>query len=189
MVTPTEDIHLIREYLKTKASSSCFAFVARHQNAVFGLCYRILNNREEAEEAAQDTFIKFFESLEKLKDVSKFRSWLMSIAYRTGIDYHRKKKPYEDDLDRATPLMIPDQWDPDQALRKKQRLELLEQLFAQMNPQDSSILELHYVQDQSVKAIADMLNLSESNVKVRLMRSREVLKKKISPAYKYELNP
>ncbi len=188
-MTPTADINLIKEYLSTKSSSAAFTFVGNYQNAVFGMCYRILKVREEAEEAAQDSFIKFFESLHKLQDVDKFKSWLMSIAYRTAIDYHRKKKAPAQDLEALPQSVATDQSNPDKVLRSKQRLELLEGLFAQLSELDATLLQLYYVQDMTIRDIADTVDQSESNVKVRLMRSREVLKKKMSPNYKEELKP
>ncbi len=183
----TNDADLIREYLRTKSSSASFAFVSRHQDSVFGLSYSILKHQEEAEEVAQDAFLKFFDSLEKLRDVEKFKSWLLSITYRTAIDQYRKRKPPSKELNEVPEDYVIDDFDPQKIMQKNQRTHLLETLFDSLDKLDASILTLYYIEDMSVKMIAETLNQSESNTKIRLMRSREILRKKMTPAYRQAL--
>ena len=79
--------------VKRDGSSSGFQnLIQLFENKVFTMCYRIIGNREEAEEASQDVFLKCFRSLHKLEADSKFPQWLMKIAYSKAIDYVRKKK-------------------------------------------------------------------------------------------------
>lgn len=154
-----------------------------------GMCYKILRNREEAEEAAQDTFVKFFESLEKLKEPEKMKSWLLSIAYRTAIDYYRRKKPVMADVDLIAEPAATAGERPDQQLEKIQSRVLLERLFASLDRTDASILTLYYLEDMAVKEIGETLAQSESNIKIRLMRAREYLRGKMEPIYLKELKP
>lgn len=182
-----DDLDLIQEYRKTKSSTACFTFVSRHQRSVFGMCYKVLKNREEAEEAAQDAFIKFFDALDKLREPEKFKSWLLSIAYRTAIDTYRRRRPFAADIEDVPDHQTPEGEDPHQLLHSSQKRQLLENIFNEMSPLDASILNLFYIEDQPVKLIAEILNQTESNVKIRLMRTREVLKQKLEPIYKREL--
>ena len=73
--------------------------VDKHQTYVFSITLRILKNREEAEEAAQDVFIKAFRRLNSFNQKAKFTTWLYRIAYNTAIDYSRKKKRYTTSID------------------------------------------------------------------------------------------
>ena len=66
--------------------------VDRYKDLVFTLSLRMLKNREEAEEVAQDTFIKVFKSLDKFKGDAKFSTWIYRIAYNTSLDYLKKNK-------------------------------------------------------------------------------------------------
>ncbi|HNP95681.1 MAG TPA: sigma-70 family RNA polymerase sigma factor [Cyclobacteriaceae bacterium] len=184
-----EDLRLIQEYIDRQSSNACYSLVSRHQRAVFGMCFRILKNREEAEEAAQDSFLKFFDSLHKLREREKFKSWLMSIAYRTAIDRYRSRKPVLTDIDRLADTTADKNNDPQQQMQVTQKRELIEQIFEKMNPLDSSILNLYYTEDMQVKEIANVLEQTESNVKIRLMRARQVLRSKLEPLYKRELKP
>lgn len=182
-----DDTSLIGEYLAKKSSSACFALVTRHQQSVFGMCYKILKNREEAEEAAQDVFIKCFDSLEKLKEPKKMKSWILSIAYRTAIDYYRRRKPAMQDVDLVPEPKSAEGENPDHEFEKIQSKAMLRQVFDSMEKLDASILTLFYLEDMSVKEIAETLNQSESNIKIRLMRSRDYLRVKMEPIYLKEL--
>jgi RNA polymerase sigma factor (sigma-70 family) len=182
-----DDTSLIREYLTKRSSSSCFALVSRHQQSVFGMCYKILRNREEAEEAAQDVFIKCFDSLEKLKEPEKIKHWLLSVAYRTAIDYYRKRKPAMSDVVSIREPPSTEGENPDKRLEKMQSKALLQRVFDSMEKLDASILSLFYLEDMSVREIAKTLNQSESNIKIRLMRSRDYLRVKMESIYLKEL--
>jgi RNA polymerase sigma factor (sigma-70 family) len=71
------------------------SLIDRYQKYVFTIAYNILKNREEAEEAAQDVFIKVYKTLRGFERKSKFSTWLYTIAYRTALDYQKKEEiPY-----------------------------------------------------------------------------------------------
>ncbi len=182
-----DDLALIREYLATQSSNACFHLVSRHERSVFGMCYKILRNREEAEEAAQDSFLKFFDSLPKLREIQKFKSWLLSIAYRTAIDLYRKRKPASSNIENVEEVKTMESKDPELIYQHINSSELMQQLFASMGEQDASILTLFYQDDLPVKEIAKVLNLTESNVKIRLMRTRDILRMKMQGLYNREL--
>ena len=80
--------------LITQGDTIAFSvLVERYKDLVFTLTYRILKNREDAEEASQDTFIKAYKSLSKFKGDSKFSTWIYKIAYNTSLDRLKKTKP------------------------------------------------------------------------------------------------
>ncbi|MDH4058245.1 MAG: sigma-70 family RNA polymerase sigma factor [Cyclobacteriaceae bacterium] len=185
----SSDSDLIKEYLQTKSSTACYTLVTRYQQSVFGMCYRVLKQREEAEEAAQDSFLKFFDSLHKLREPGKFKSWLLSIAYRTAIDMYRRRKRPALDIDTVPDYKTPEDRDPQQLMQSLQKKQWIERLFNTMPALDASILNLYYIEDMPVKEIAVILNQTESNIKIRLMRTRILLKEKLEPLYKSEFQP
>ena len=182
-----DDIDLIREYNNKKSSTACYALISRYQQSVFGMCYKILKHREEAEEAAQDTFIKFFDSLEKLREPEKLKSWLLSIAYRTAIDFYRRKRPTMKEVESIPESKLTGGENPQKILEKTQSKELLEQVFDSLDKLDASILTLYYLDDMPIKEIAQTLNQTDSNIKIRLMRARVYLREKMELIYLKEL--
>ncbi len=183
-----EDLSLISDYLATQSSNACYRLVSRHEHAVFGMCYKVLRNREEAEEAAQDSFLKFFQSLPKLRDHKKFKSWLLSTAYRTAIDLYRRRKVSTSSVEDIHETSAIEDRDPSMILQTKKSNELIQQVFCSMGEQDATILTLYYQEDRPVKEIAVLLGQSESNVKIRLMRTRETLRQKLQPLYENQLS-
>ena len=89
----TNDQHYINLVLDGDANAFT-SLVNRYKNMVFTLTLRMLKNREEAEEVAQDTFIKMYKSLNKFKGDSKFSTWVYRIAYNTSLDRLKKNKKY-----------------------------------------------------------------------------------------------
>ncbi|HRX01179.1 MAG TPA: sigma-70 family RNA polymerase sigma factor, partial [Cyclobacteriaceae bacterium] len=112
-----------------------------------------------------------------------------SIAYRTAIDRYRSRKPVLTDIDMLAETIADKSDDPQQQMQVTQKRELIDQIFEKMNPLDSSILNLYYTEDMQVKEIANVLEQTESNIKIRLMRARQVLRSKLEPLYKRELKP
>lgn len=166
-----------REYiseLKKNGSSISFQnLVQLFEQRVFTLCYRIIGNREEAEEAAQDSFLNCYRNIHKLEDESKFPQWLLKIAYTKSIDYTRKKKLELVDFDELS------DFSGDVNSKRSGTLEhslLLEKSLQQLSPQSRAIITLYYQEDMPIKEIASLLAISQSNVKIKLHRSRIEIK-------------
>jgi len=87
----TQDQLLIKEIINSNSPRAYRFLVEKYENKVFTVCMRILRNREEAEEAAQDVFVKGFKILNTLKDHTKFPNWILKIAYTISIDRGRLK--------------------------------------------------------------------------------------------------
>lgn len=168
---------LIKETLKgNKAAFG--SLVERYQDYVFSVTFKVLKNREEAEEAAQDSFVKAYRALASFEKRSKFGTWLYQIAWRTAIDRYRSKpKPSQSLDDEDSYLQVADSGaNPEQQFQQKNARAVIEQALSQMKPKDAALLTLYYLNEQSVKEIAEITGLSESNVKVKLFRLRDTLK-------------
>ena len=164
--------------------------VKRHQNYVFTLALRFTKNREEAEEVAQDTFIKAFRCLKDFKRTAKFTTWLYAIVYTTAMTYLRKK--------RLLTLSINDEENPIELESKafvlennsaelKSRSFYLNQAMENLLPADATIIILFYKGEQSLEEIAQIMQMDANTIKVKLHRARLRLKEKLSLILKDEI--
>jgi len=171
---PTTDHNLIQQTLQgdTRAFGE---LVERYQSFVFTIIVRMVKVREEAEEVAQDTFIKAFESLSSFRGESKFSSWLYSIAYRKALDRIRKNKKYQASelLEEVTENEAGSYENGLYQLEEKERKQQIQDGIMQLPEVDAALITLYYFEDQSVKEIAAITKLSEENIKVKLYRSRK----------------
>jgi len=151
--------------------------VNRYQDFIYTIVLRMVKVREEAEEVAQDAFIKAFESLEHFRGESKFSSWLYSIAYRKALDRIRKNKRQQTSelLEEITEGDIGILDNGLNRLEQKERKELIKNSIMQLAETDAAIVTLYYFEEQSVKEISEITELSEDNIKIKLYRSRKKL--------------
>jgi len=173
---PNTDQYLIDKTLKgdTRAFGE---LVEQYQAFVFTIVIRIVKVREEAEEIAQDTFIKAFQSIATYRGESKFSSWLYSIAYRKALDAIRKNKK-KSSLELIEEITEGECSVIENALtyiEDKERKEVIQKCILQLSEQGAAIITLFYFEDQSIKEIAAITKLSEDNVKIRLYRGRKKL--------------
>lgn len=182
------DLHLVKETLKGN-QASFRTLVERYHNYVFSIAIRILNNREEAEEAAQDAFLKAYRGLPRFEQRSKFATWLYQIAWRTAIDRLRSRPPRSTSIDdEESTLQLPDEADsPVRQLHRKTVRVFIAEALGRLKPEDAALLTLYYLNEQSVKEIAAVTGLTESNVKVKLFRLRDAMKNQLTRMLKSEI--
>jgi len=184
-----EDIRLIRQILA--GDQAAFRLlVERHQDFVFSMAFRVLRSREEAEEVAQDVFVKIYRTLHTFEQRSGFRTWLYTITYRAAIDKFRLLKAPQTSLDdERSALQIAERPESGPA-NQSQQSDLRAQLqlaLKRLKPEDAALIELFYLHEQSVKDIVDITGLSLSNVKTKLHRLRETLKEELMHLLKEEV--
>ena len=183
-----EDDHILIDKVLRGDQSAFHQLVLKYQNFVFTITHRVLSSREEAEEAAQDTFLKVYRTLGKFERKSKFSTWLYSVAYRTAIDTVRKKKLHVDSIDQEDSyLQISDtQKTPDLLLQNQDLQVQLKAAIQRLKPVDASVITLFYLHEKNVKEIAEITGLSVSNIKTKLHRLRETLRQELSFLLKNE---
>lgn len=140
---------------------------------VYTAVHRILRNREEAEEAAQDTFVKAYQNLGSYQGGSKFSTWLFSIAYRTAISQLRKRRAASasvDDMGALEPAAA-----EVSSVERIDRALALERAMAELPEEDAAVVSFYYLEEMSVEEIVTATGLGASNVKVKLHRSRKRL--------------
>ena len=171
-----EDSYYITSILAGNISDFSI-LVDKYKDMVYTIAYRIIGNHEDAEELAQDVFVKAYNSLKDFKGKSKFSTWLYSITYNSSISKVRKKRIESvslNDHDNAHYEIIDNVYEQFYNFDKVP-VELLKQALDELNPVDKSILTLYYQDDKPVKEISNITGLTDSNVKVKLHRSRQKL--------------
>ena len=156
--------------------------VNRYQNYVFTLVLRMIRSREDAEEVAQDIFIKAYRSLADFRGESKFSTWLYTIANTTSITFLRKKKLEIHSLDNERVFELADSKDSGfraNLVEQKSKVSMVNQAIALLNPDDAEIITLFYKAEQNLEEIARILGLETNTAKVRLHRARGRLKEKM----------
>ena len=151
--------------------------VGQYHRDILNYIYRLVGNNYEAEDLAQETFMKAFQKFESLGDKEKARSWLYSIARNVTIDYFRKNKHRSIPLDemilenyaRATAVDF-----RDDVLRREVSQEVSKHVAA-LSVQDRMIVKLLYYEGFSYKEICDVLNINQNTLKSRLHRARKTL--------------
>src|ERR1700753_371023 len=188
MQSKLSDAELIGQTL-TGSQSAYAELVKRHQRFVFTLALRFAKTREDAEEIAQDCFIKAYRSLESFQGQSKFSTWLYSIVYTTAMTFLRKKRVETTSIDDEDNFIQVEShasaYDVNNA-ENKSRSFYLEQAIAQLLPDDAAIITMFYKGEQSLEEIAQAMNMEANTVKVKLFRARQRLKERLERNLKHE---
>ena len=165
--------------------------VKRYQSFVFTIALRYTPNREDAEEIAQDTFVKAYRSLSDFRGESKFSTWLYTIVTTTCLTFLRKKKLETHSLDNEKVFEAADSVDSGfraNQVEQKSRLTMVNKAIALLSPDDAQIITLFYKGEQSLEEIGQILGLEPNTVKVRLHRARQRLKEKMEKHFAAELS-
>ncbi|MBC9794732.1 RNA polymerase sigma factor [Sinomicrobium weinanense] len=174
-MTSRKDDYYIRKVIGGDASA--FApLVERYKDMVFTLAVKMLRDREEAEEVAQDVFVTCYCSLSTFKGRSKFSTWLYKIVYHRCLDVLRGKKKYvvSDDID-AVIEVEEKELNALQQIVENDRNEAIRKAVRLLPEEDQVLIWMYYFDELTVKEIAKVVHLSEANVKVKLFRSRKFL--------------
>jgi RNA polymerase sigma-70 factor, ECF subfamily len=167
------------------------ALVLRHKDKLYNLCYWFLGDRQEANDSAQDVFIKVFRSLKKFRFESTFSTWLYRIAANTcknrlksSYFRHQKKRvrfdnpgetqdgQYAAEIHDKTPS-------PMVELEKKERMMLIQKAIASLPTDQSTVVVLRDIEGLSYEEVANITGLNFGTVKSRLSRARQQLRKKL----------
>ena len=164
--------------------------VKRHQRFVFTLAMRFAKNREDAEEIAQDCFVKAYRALGTFKQTSKFTTWLYTITYTTAMTFLRKRRLDTSSInDEEHVLQIANSGTAFDAnmVERKSTYAYLNQAIEMLLPDDAAIITLFYKGEQSLEEIGIALNMEANTVKVKLHRARLRLKDKLQYLLKDEV--
>jgi RNA polymerase sigma-70 factor (ECF subfamily) len=149
--------------------------VEAYQTPVYNLAYRMLGNSVEAENAAQETFIRMYTKLDTYDPERKFSSWLLAIASHYCVDLLRRRRMNYlslDDLPPMVELSMPKSAQPEQIVVREQDASAVQKLLEALPPNYRTPVVLRYWYDMSYREIADAMDVTESTIKTRLHRAR-----------------
>ncbi len=171
-----EDVTLVRRVLA--GDQEAFAnIVEKYKDPVFNVAYRMLGNATEAEDVAQEAFVRAYTQLHTYKDSHRFSTWLLSIASHLSIDQLRRRRFLALPLENAPFL----EWiadigaGPEQVALQGEAYDEMQTILNTLPAKYRMVLLLRYWYDFSYEEIARSLNLTPALVKARLHRARELV--------------
>lgn len=185
-MTKLPDQHYINQIIGGNTNEFSI-LVDRYKDLIFSLALKMVKNREEAEEVAQDTFIKVFNSLEKFNGDSKFSTWIYKVAYNTCLDRMKKNKKDEGNIniDDFSEHLVKTMENALSKMIDEERKKSIQDCLNLLPSEEGFLLTLFYFEDQSLEEIAKIMDITANNAKVKLFRSRKklasILKEKLEP--------
>jgi len=179
-----EDSDLVRRS-KTGDVNAFGELVERYQSLVVGFCYRLLGNREDAEDIAQETFMRAFRAIRRFQPRAKFSTWLLTIAKNLSLNLLRDERRRRRDVHVATVFeeemqaveLVPSHNPgPDEALRQDERAERVRKALFELSDVHRSIILLRDFEGMTYEEIAKVMRCRKGTVKSRLSRARDHLK-------------
>ncbi len=180
----------IREKIKKVKKGDQSAFedvVSFFQSKIYQHCYRMLGNAHEAEDIAQEAFIRAYVNIHSFDEKRKFSTWLYRIATNLTIDRIRKRKPdyYLDAEIKGTEglnmysQMADEGRLPGEEVESMELQRYIHQEISELPPKYRSVIMLRYLEEFSLQEISDILDIPLGTVKTRIHRGREALRKRL----------
>jgi RNA polymerase sigma-70 factor (ECF subfamily) len=173
----TNDENILITAIKNGDTKAYAQLVDRYKDLVYTLALRMLKHREEAEEVAQDTFIKVFKSLDKFKGDSKFSTWIYRVAYNTCLDTIKKNKKHLNNvaIDEFTFNKLDTIDNALDNIIEEEKSDLIKKCINKLPEDSSALLTLFYFEELSLEEISKIINIEANTVKVKLFRARKKL--------------
>jgi RNA polymerase sigma-70 factor (ECF subfamily) len=166
--------------------------LGRYQRPVFSLVYRMVRDRERAEDLAQETFVKVFNNIERYDPKYKFSSWIFKIATNVAIDAIRKKEPETVSLDgsrhartdeelEATRIQVASgEENPEELLEARELGTEIEHAIGRLRPEYRTAIVLRHVEGRAYEEIAEIMDVPLGTVKTYIHRARGELKESLA---------
>jgi RNA polymerase sigma-70 factor (ECF subfamily) len=157
----------------------------RHGKATFHVTYRITRNREDAEDAVQDSFLSAFIHLKDFDQRSQFRTWLTRIAINAALGKLRKKRGILEvpikETDPSCELGVSQEIqdhapDPEETYRVCEQREIVNAAISKLQPRAQKVVQLHRLQERSLRETAEVLDISTAAVKSQIFRATRALR-------------
>jgi RNA polymerase sigma-70 factor, ECF subfamily len=172
-----------------KGDQNAYADIVNlYQHKLYQVCYRMLGNKQEAEDIAQEAFIRAYINLHSYDQKRKFSTWLYRIATNLCIDRIRKKKPDyyldaevagTDGLDMYSQIAADEQL-PEEAVEQMELQDRIQYEISRLPDKYRSVIVLKYIEEMSLQEISEILDMPLGTVKTRIHRGREALRKQLN---------
>ncbi|MEJ2215098.1 MAG: sigma-70 family RNA polymerase sigma factor [Gemmatimonadota bacterium] len=175
-------------YARQGRESAYRELIGRYERPVFSVIYRMVRDRERAEDLAQETFIKVFNALDRYDPKYKFSSWIFKIAHNTTIDLLRKKEPEtlslngsphartEEQVEASSLTAVSHDEDPEQYTSSKELGSEIEAALDELRPEYREALVLWHIEGRPYDEIAEIMDLPLGTVKTYIHRGRNELR-------------
>ncbi|GAB3315373.1 RNA polymerase sigma factor [Larkinella ripae] len=183
--------------LKAGRESAFRMLVERHQDKVYNTALAIVQQPEEAEDIAQEVFVEVYQTVGQFREEARLTTWLYRITTSKALAHLRKRKAQKR-FSRLTSLFglhnevlyhPPDFHHPGVSLERQEELNTLFKAVEQLADNQKVVFVLHYVEDQSHRDIAEVMQLTVSAVESLLHRAKQNLRKHLTPFYRDRKNP
>ena len=161
-----------------EGETNAFSYlVDQYKDFVYTIIFRMVKNKEWAEEIAQDVFVKAYTSLNSYRGDAKFSTWLYTIAYRKALDAlksvkNQKKIDFIDDVQEGDIGSVTDAL---MHLELEERKTIIKNSIQKLKEDEAALITLYYFEEKSVKEIQEITKISVDNIKIKLYRSRKKL--------------
>ncbi len=188
MRQPKDQIY-IDKVLQGDAAAYSY-LVEKYKDMAYTVAIKIVRNAEDAEEVAQDSFVKAFQQLKTFQGKSKFSTWLYTIVYRTAISKTRKKRIEVTNIDEY----VIDNYSTDSSfpqieeLKKEEQQKYIKAAIDRLPELDALLVTLFYINDNTLDEIEKITGYTKTNIKVRIFRARKKLYKSLELFLDKELN-
>lgn len=173
-----KDEQLVRDYLKGD-EKSLEVLIQRYLKPIYGFAYRHTGSVQEAEDIAQEVFVKIWRNLKKFDQEKKFKTWIFTIAKNAIIDFLKKKKaiPFSDSEDLNLDMITDSFPLPDEISEQEEKREILTRAIKKLSPKYRAILSFSHNNHFTFREIAESLGEPLNTVKSRYRRGLVILKK------------
>lgn len=169
------------ENVKQGNLASYTYLVEKYKNMAFTIAMKILSNAQDAEDAAQESFVKAYMQISSFEGKSKFSTWLYTIVYRTAVSKLQQPRLALQSIDDEFEENYHYQHSPTplEALQAREREQFVKDAINRLPKMEALVVTLYYLNDSPIEEIEQITGLSNSNVKVKLFRARKVLGKEL----------
>jgi RNA polymerase sigma factor (sigma-70 family) len=182
VITQREENQLIDRILA--GEERCYAeLVDQYKRYAFTIALKVVGDRAEAEEVAQDSFIKAYHYLKGFNREARFSTWLYRIVFNSAISHKRKKKIHFEDV-QDVKVEYSERADAGAELKDKQMF--VSQALSKLNEADQLAIQLFYIREFSLEEVAEMMGQNVNTVKVRIHRARQRLADELKRILKQE---
>jgi RNA polymerase sigma-70 factor (ECF subfamily) len=177
---PESDEERLAALASTGDRSAFCELLRRSQGAVYGLCLRLLGNRDWASDAAQEAFVRAYASLASFDPEQRFEIWVLRIARNHCYDLLRRQGHRPACGESATEALADSSPSAHERLEQAEISRDLESALAELSPEDREVLSLYYVQNRRTREIGRIMGVAPGTVMARLFRARQRLRKQLS---------
>ena len=182
MITTEQEFLLIDRILGGDREAYS-ALVDRYKSYAYTIALKIVLNRPEAEEIAQDAFVKAFQYLKNFNREAKFSTWLYRIVFNTAVSYKRKNRVQFQGFENT---IIAFEQGADDNIHRDDKQQFILQAMDRLNEADRLAIQLYYIKEFSLEETAEMMGQNENTIKVRVHRARQRLADELKKILKEE---